>query len=98
MHRKETANGLSGSRYRGESNNCDNDIPPDEREHSSRGIHGILRTMSVVDVHILNFCLGFSAGRYNYFWNVLQENISMENFPIQVKKQSTRISEWQGQN
>lgn len=86
MHRKETANGLSGSRYRGEFNDCGDDIPPDDRKDKGWSVHGILRTMSVADIHILNFCLGFSAGRYNYFWNVLQENISMENYPIQVRK------------
>ena len=52
-----------------------NYISPNERKYKGGSLYGVLRAMYVVDVHILNFCLGFSTGRYIYFWNVLKENL-----------------------
>lgn len=78
-NRKERYGGTSTTRNRGECCDGDNDIPPDQREHKIWGLHWLLRTMSVVDLYILNFCLGFSAGRYIYFWNVLKENFGPED-------------------
>jgi len=85
--RKVSKNGLSSPSNSGESDHSDNDIPPDEGEYKSRRLHWILRTMSVVELHILDFCLGFSSGRYSYFFNVLKENIRPQDFGVQRQKE-----------
>ena len=79
-NRKEQNGGPSPTRNRGECSDGDNDIPPDQGKYKVWGLHRFLRAMSVVDVYLLNFCLGLSAGRYIYFWNVLKENFGSEDY------------------
>ncbi len=87
-NRKVSNNGLSGPSNCRECGDGDNDIPPDQGKYKIWGLHRILRTMSVVDVHIRDFCLGFSTGRYIYFWNVLKENMRTSNRGMQKEKES----------
>ena len=86
MPRKVSKNGIFGPSNSGESDHSDNDIPPDEGEYKSRRLHWILRTMSVVELHILNFCVGFSTGRYIYFWHLLQQTEANDERKVWEKK------------
>ena len=78
-NRKEKNGGPPRTRNRRELGDGDNDIPPDQGEHKIWGLHWLFRAMSVVDLYLLDFCLGFSTGRYIYFWTVLKEDMWQED-------------------
>jgi len=70
---RKVRNVLSGISNRGKPGHGANNISSRKRKHKIWSLQRIRRAMSLADIHILNFCVGFSTGRYIYFWNLLQQ-------------------------
>jgi hypothetical protein len=82
---RKVKNVLSGISNRGEHRHGANDISTVEGQYKIWCLQWIRRAMFMADIHILNFCVGFSTGRYIYFWNLLQKTGSTDKGEIWPK-------------
>ena len=73
MYRKVITNVISRTRHRRKHGDGPNDISIVKGQYPLWCLQRLRRAMSLADIHILNFCVGFSTGRYIHIWNLLQE-------------------------